>query len=63
MQYGTNGKAESASFSNGMTQTWTYNQDGSYQTALADVTGASYTSETVQYGANGKSESAFSATA
>ena len=55
---GTNGKPESASFSNGMTETWTYNPDGSYQTAYADVTGAPYTSKTVQYGTNGKAESA-----
>ena len=58
VMYGTNGKPESASFGNGMTETWTYNPDGSYQTAYSDMTGAQYTSETVQYGSDGKPESA-----
>ncbi len=56
--YGADGKPESASFNNGMTETWTNNPDGSYQTAFAGVTGAHYTSETVQYGTDGKAESA-----
>ncbi len=56
--YRADGKPESASFNNGMTETWTTNPDGSYQTAFAGVTGAHYTSKTVQYGAGGKLESA-----
>ena len=55
---GTNGEPESASFSNGMTETWTYNPDGSYQTAFAGVTGTNYTSKTVQYAADGRAENA-----
>ena len=39
VQHGADGKPESASFSNGMTETWTYNSDRSYQTAFAGVTG------------------------
>ena len=46
VQYAADGRAESASFSNGMTQTWTYNPDGSYQIANADMTAANYTSKT-----------------
>ncbi len=58
MQHAANGRAESATFSNGMTETWAYNADGSYQTAFVGVTGAPYTSETVQHAANGRAESA-----
>jgi hypothetical protein len=58
VDYGANGKPTSASYSNGMTATWTYNTDGSYDTAYAGVTGAPYTSYTVDYGANGKPTSA-----
>ena len=59
VQYGADGRAESASFSNGMTETWTYNADGSYQTAFAEVTGTSYTSKTVQYAARQGGERLF----
>lgn len=58
VQHDAKGKPKSASFSNGMTETWTYNPDGSYQTAFVGVTGAPYTSEIVQYGADGRPESA-----
>ena len=56
--YGANGKQTSASYSNGMTATWTLNANGSYDIAFAGVTGAAYTSCTVDYGANGEPESA-----
>ena len=56
--YGANGKPASASFSNGMTETWTYNANGSYSVALAGVTGAAYTSYTINYGAKGRPASA-----
>ncbi|MEO6842783.1 MAG: right-handed parallel beta-helix repeat-containing protein [Bradyrhizobium sp.] len=58
VQYGTNGKAESATYSNGISALWAYNPDGTYQIAYSGVTGAAYTSYTVQYGSNGKVESA-----
>jgi hypothetical protein len=58
IQYGVDGRPESASFSNGMTANWTYNSDGSYQLAYAGVTGQAYTSETIQHGTDGRPESA-----
>ena len=58
VQYGANGKAESATYSNGISALWTYNPDGTYQIAYSGVTGAAYTSYTVQYGTSGKAESA-----
>ncbi len=58
VQYGSDGKPESASFGNGMTKTWTYNPDGSYQAVFAGVTAAAYASETVQCGADQRPESA-----
>jgi hypothetical protein len=42
--YGANGKPTSASYSNGMTATWTYNADKSYDIAYAGVTGQPYSS-------------------
>ncbi len=58
VQHAANGRAESATFGNGMTEAWSYNADGSYQAAYAAVTGKPYASDTVQYGANGRPESA-----
>ena len=52
--YGANGKPTSETFSNGMSETWTYNSDGAYQIAYAGVMGQAYTSYTIQYGSNGK---------
>ena len=40
VQYGANGKPTSATFSNGLVETWTYNPDGSYQIAYTGVSGA-----------------------
>ena len=56
--FGTNGEPTNASYSNGMTRTWTYNADGSYQVAWAGVTGEPYTAFTVQHAANGQLTSA-----
>ena len=58
VQYGTNGKPVSASYSNGMSASWTFNADGSYQIAYTGVTGGAFTSYTVQCGSNGKPVSA-----
>jgi len=58
VNYGSNGRAASASYSNGMTETWTFNANGSYSAAFAGVTGTSYTSYTMNYGSNGKPTSA-----
>jgi hypothetical protein len=54
VDYGANGKPTTSSYSNGMTVTWTYNADKSYDVAYAGVTGEPFTSYTVDYGANGK---------
>ena len=51
--YGANGKPASASYNDGMTATWTYNQDGSYQIDYADVAGESYSGDIVTRNANG----------
>ena len=51
--YGADGKPASASYSNNMTATWTYNANGSYQIAYADVTGQNYTGDVVTRNANG----------
>jgi hypothetical protein len=56
--FASNGKPASASYSNGMTATWTYNANGTYAISYASVTGQAYTSFTVNYGANGKPTSA-----
>ena len=36
-------KAATATFSNGVTETWAYNADGSYAVSVSGVTGQSYT--------------------
>jgi hypothetical protein len=52
--YGANGKPASATFSNGMVETWSYNPDGSLaEIVYAGVTNASYTSLTTSYDASG----------
>jgi len=58
VQYGSNGKPVSASYSNGMSASWTFNADGSYQIAYTAATGGAFTSYTVQYGTNSKPVSA-----
>ncbi len=58
ISYGSDGKPVTATFSNGLTKTWTYNADGSYDLAYTGVTGETYTSYTVAYGADGKPVSA-----
>jgi hypothetical protein len=53
--YGANGKAASATYSNGMTETWTYNPDNSlHEVAYAGVTGQVYTALENDYDASGK---------
>ena len=54
VDYGTNGEPTRASYSNGMTKTWTYNANGSYRVATAGVTGEPYTSFTVHHRTNGE---------
>lgn len=56
--YGSNGRPASALYSNGMTETWAYNADGTYVTAFSGVTGQSYTSYTVTHASSGKPVSA-----
>jgi hypothetical protein len=56
--YGTNGKPVSATYSNGMSATWTYNANGTYVVAFSGVTGQAFTTYAVTYGANGKPSSA-----
>src|SRR5208283_2482142 len=56
--FGTDGRPVSASYSNGMTRSWTYNSDGSYEISYAGVTGQDYTSYSIDYGTNGKPASA-----
>ncbi|HXZ16725.1 MAG TPA: hypothetical protein VEH77_12270 [Roseiarcus sp.] len=51
--YGTNGQPASASYSNGMTATWSYG-DGYPVASYAGVTGEAYTSYTIRYGTIGK---------
>jgi hypothetical protein len=53
--YGTNGQPSTATYSNGMTATWTYNADNSlHDISYTNVTGEPYTAFDVLYGANGK---------
>ncbi len=47
--YGSNNKPASAKYSNGMTETWTYNTDGSSSIVFSGVTGASYTWSEAMY--------------
>ncbi len=56
VQYGANGRPESALFGNGMTEIWTYELDGSYEAAFADVTGASYTALQDSYNSSAELE-------
>jgi hypothetical protein len=57
--YGANGKPASATYSNGMTATWTYADNGSlHDIAYAGIVGAPYTSYDLVYGANGEAASA-----
>jgi hypothetical protein len=58
VQYSANGRAASATYSNGQSAVWAYNSSGSYHITYAAVTSAPYTSYTVQYGTNGKPTSA-----
>jgi hypothetical protein len=52
--YGANNKPASATYSNGMTQTWTYNPDNSlHDVTFAGMTGRSYTSSDTTYNADG----------
>ena len=52
--YGANSRPASATYSNGMTATWTYNGDGSlHDIAYSGVTGASYKSYDIVYNASG----------
>ncbi|MGC9602257.1 MAG: hypothetical protein ABSE76_00730, partial [Minisyncoccia bacterium] len=56
--YGTNGKAASATYSNGMTETWTYNSDSSlHEVVYKGITGQAWTSTDTLYGTNGKAAS------
>jgi hypothetical protein len=55
-QYGANGRPESALFSNGMTEIWTFESDGSYEAAYAGVTGASYTALADSYSSSAELE-------
>ena len=50
--YGANNQPVSATYSNGMTKTWTYNGDGSSETVLNNVQGQSYTSLTSVFDPN-----------
>ena len=53
MSYGANNKPADATFSNGMTETWTYNSDGTLSQAITEgITGQKYTSTDLIYGAN-----------
>ncbi len=51
-----NGRKSEAIYANGMTQSWTYNGDGStHESFLSGVTGASYTLSATGFGAGGQS--------
>jgi len=51
-----NGKKSEAIYQNGMTQTWTYNADGStHESFLSGVTGGSYAASATGFGAGGQS--------
>ena len=56
--YGTNGAPTSATYSNGMTETWAYNADGTAEIDYSGVTGASFTSYSLQSGASGTPQTA-----
>ena len=53
MSYGANNKPAEATFSNGMTETWTYNSDHTLSEAVTQgITGQKYTTTDLVYGAN-----------
>jgi beta-glucanase (GH16 family) len=58
VNYGSTGNASNATYSSGMTATWSYNSNQTYSVAYAGVTGMPYASYTVQYGVNGSPTSA-----
>jgi len=58
INYGSDGKATSAAYGNGMMATWSYNADGSRTITYAGVTGQDYSFYTMNYGANGAPQSA-----
>jgi hypothetical protein len=51
-----NGRKSEATYANGMTQTWTYNADGStHESLLSGLIGASYTASATGFGGGGQS--------
>ena len=59
VSYGADGKPASATYSNGMTSSYTYLPGGSYDVLYAGVTGEPYTAYEMHYGSNGKPITAF----
>src|ERR1019366_4378958 len=56
--YGTNNRLSSASYSNGMTEAWSYNSDGSlHELVYNGITGGQNWATDTLYGAGGKTSS------
>ncbi len=59
VSYGSDGKPASATYSNGMTASYTYLSNGSYDVLYAGVTGESYSAYVMHYGSNGEPITSF----